>query len=116
VKVDDLLDVMLEKGLTPQFVAHLTDVPIERVRKRPAAESRFSVEETDLDAAMADLIWQAHEEASELLHAGSPATKLRIIGWLLGPAARTLGKQRQHGLDELRESLQSLIEPEEAAS
>jgi hypothetical protein len=113
VKLTDAIDNMLEKGMTPRYVSYLTGVALEDVAKRPNAAIRFAPSEDDLDAAMSDLIWNAYEEAHEMVKWGSPAVRLRIIGWLLGPAARTLGKDRDHRNDELRETLQSLIEPED---
>ncbi len=107
MKVNDVIDSLLAKSLTPEYVAYLTGLPLADILKRPGADGAVSGD--TISSAMENLIWKAYEEADLMLTHGTDAAKTRIIMGLLGPAAREVGKQAEAQLAEQLEEFRKLM-------
>jgi len=105
---DQLIDVihrLLTNGVPPSAIAKSFDLDPTGIRdiQSHIRVTRYGTDE--LTEAMNFLIWDAYDSALTLMHEGTPANKMRMVGLVLSRSISIAGRQSPESMDKMRDFL-----------
>lgn len=101
----DVLHRLLLAGVPPTVVAKVFQLPVDDLK---TLQSRLRVQlygTDELMEAMTFLIWDAYNVTLNLLHEGTPTSRMRMASIVLSRSMSIAGRQPPESLDSMREML-----------
>jgi len=105
----DLLQQLLETGIPPSAIANAFQLEPEFVRGIHAEMRVRRYGTAEIAEAMSWLMWEAYDEAVQLLHTGSPANRIRAVAMILPRSVGMAARQDPEEFSRIRSMMEDLI-------